>query len=209
LKTQGELTVDEAKIWAKVALEMLTKIRADVRSHLPDVHFADISVENFKSHLPELPDVANLNEMRSKLPDIDNVRSKLPVFSLAEISTRLDDVRARFSDLDFKPLHYIPTLSNHLRSLHVHLSSMELPSGINVPSLSQHSKLSDLLDALLSSEFIAELKSEVDEAEDMLERAAQEVKDAVRRSFHGSRLIQYYDLPHKWRNNPFVTRGYR
>lgn len=209
LKTKGELTVDEGKVWAKVALEMLDKIRADVLSHLPDVHFTDISVENLKSHLPELPDVSRLNEMRSKLPDIDNVRSRLPIFSLAEMSTRLDDVRARFSDMDFKPLHYIPTLSSHLRSLHAHLSSMEFPSGMNVPSLPSHSKLSDLLDALLSSEFITELKSDVDEAEDMLERAAQEVKDAVRRSFQGSRLIQYYDLPQKWRNNPFVTRGYR
>lgn len=208
-KAKGELTVDEARVWAKVALEMLVKIRADVRSHLPDVHFSDMSVEGFKSHLPELPHVTALNEMRPRLPDIDNVRARLPDFSLAEMSARLDDVRARFSHLDFKPIHFIPILSDRLRSLHAHLSSLELPSSINVPSLPPHSMLSDLLDSLLSSEFVAELKSEVDEAEDMLERAAQEVKDAVRRSFQGARLIQYYDLPHQWRNNPFVTRGYR
>jgi len=69
--------------------------------------------------------------------------------------------------------------------------------------------MSDLVDALLSSELVAELKVDVDKAEDLFELAAKEVRDAVKRSFEGSRLIQYYDLPHQWRNNPFVTRGYR
>jgi adiponectin receptor len=206
LKAKGELKV---RVWAKVALEMLNNIRTDVRSHLPEFHFADISVENVKSHLPDLPDVASLHEMRSRLPDMDDFKARLPDFSLADVSARLDDIRARFSDLDFQPLHYIPTLSDHLQSLHAHLSSLERPSGINVPSLPSHSLLSNFVDNVLSSELVAELKEDVDEAEVLLEKAAQEVKDAVRRSFQGSRLIQYYDLPHRWRNNPFVTRGYR
>lgn len=210
VKAKGELTLEEARIWAQVALEIMEKIRVDVRSHLPEFHFADISVESFvKSHLPELPDVGTLNEMRSRLPDMDDFRSRLPDFSLTEMSVRLDDVRARFADLDFKPLDYIPVLSDHLQSLQTHLLSLELPSSINVPSLPSNSMLSDFFDSLLSSEIVAELKDDVDEAEDMFERAAQDVKDAVKRSFEGSRLIQYYDLPHQWRNNPFVTGGYR
>jgi adiponectin receptor len=44
----------------------------------------------------------SLNEMRPRLPDIDNFRARLPGFSLAEMSARLDGVRARFSVLDFK-----------------------------------------------------------------------------------------------------------
>lgn len=211
VKAKGELTVEEARIWAKVALEMLDNIRADVRSHLPDFHFADISVENLKSHLPDfdLPDVASFNDMRSRLPDMVDVRSHLPDFSLADMSARLDEAKARFADLDFQPLNYIPVLSDHLQSLHKHLTSLEMPSGYNVPSLPSHGILSDLVDALLSSEFVAELKEDVDEAEDLLGQAAQEVKDAVKRSFEGACLIHYHELPKQWRNNPFVTRGYR
>lgn len=58
-------------------------------------------------------------------------------------------------------------------------------------------------------ELISELKEDADEAEVLVELAAQEVRDAVRRSFEGSRLIRYHDLPHQWRSNPYVIRGYR
>ena len=120
LKAKGELSV---AVWAEVALEMLDNVRVHVRSYLPEFHFADISVERFvKSHIPELPDVASLNEMCSMVVD----------FSLADISTRLEDVRVRFSGLDFQPLDYIPMLSSHLQSLHAHLASLEITSGIDL-----------------------------------------------------------------------------
>ena len=38
--------------------------------------------------------------------------------------------------------------------------------------------LSNFVDALLSSELVAELKEDVDKAEDLLELAAQEIKNA-------------------------------
>jgi adiponectin receptor len=207
----AELWKGEPKVrtWARVALEMLDNIRTDVRSHLPEFHLGDVSVESVKSHLPELPDVASLNEMRSRLPDMDDFRARLPDFSLADMSARLDDARTRFSDLDFQPLLYVPILSNRLQSLHAHLSSLERPSGINLRSLPSNSILSNLVDALLSSELVAELKEDADEAEDLFDIASQEVKNAVKRSFEGSRLIHYCDLPTRWRHNPFVTRGYR
>ena len=206
LKAKGELKV---RVWAKVGLEMLDNIRTDVQSHLPEFHLADVSVESVRSHFPELPDDASLNEMRSQLSDMDDFRARLPYFSLADISARLDDARTRFSDLDFQPLHYIPILSNHLQALHAHLSSLELPFGISVSALPSNSTLSHFIDALHPSELVAELKEDVDEAEDLLDVAAQEVRDAVRRSCEGSRLIKYYDLPQKWRRNPFITGGYR
>ena len=198
-------TKAEARVWAKVALEMLNNIRADVRPHLPEFHFADISVESLKSHLP-LPGVAS---MRSRLPDMVDVRAHLPDFSLADISTRLDEVKGRFAHLDFKPLDYIPVLSDHLQSLHKHLTSLEMPPSYNIPSLPSHGIWSNLVDVLLSSEPVSGLKEDVDEAEDLLERAAQEVKNAVKRSFEGIRLIHYHELPTQWRNNPFVITGYR
>lgn len=43
----------------------------------------------------------------------------------------------------------------------------------------------------------------------MMERATADVARAIRSSFEGVHLIQYSDLPEKWRNNPFVTQGYR
>jgi adiponectin receptor len=123
LKTKGERTV---AVWAKVALDMLNNVRGEVRSYLPEFHFADVSVERFvKSHIPELPDVASLNEMCSVVVD----------FSLADMSSRLEDVQVRFSDLDFQPLCYIPIISDHLQSLHAHLTSIEVPSGIDFSTL--------------------------------------------------------------------------
>lgn len=54
---------------------------------------------------------------------------------------------------------------------------------------------------------------DIDESEVLFELAAQEIRDAVRRSLakssDGSCLIQYHELPDKWRSNPYVVRGYR
>ena len=240
-KLQGELTIEEAKQWARTALEMLKGIRADVCSHLPEFHLADLSLETFvKSHLPDIPDVPNFTEMRSRLPDMEGVRSHFPDMEdvrfvlpdmadvrshlpempqlpdmddvLTDMRLKLDDVRTRFQDLHFQqPLRYIPTLSNHLKNLHSHLSSMELPSG--GVSVGTSAMLSDLLDALLSSEVVTDILNStpeiIEEGEEMLEKAAHEVAGAIRRSLDGDRLIKYHELPHQWRNNPFVIQGYR
>jgi adiponectin receptor len=222
----GEMTIEEARQWARTALEMLQGIRAEVCSHFPEFHFADISVENFvKSHFPDIPDVPGLNEMRSHLPDMPDVRCHLPDMPhlpdipdvrsrLSGMRTTLDDVRSRFHDIDFKrPLSYIPTLSDRLRRLHSHLSSLELPSGLDVPAFTSSSVISDLLDTVLHSDVLSELTSTspdiLDEGQDLLERAAKEIKYAVKQSLEGVCLIKYSDLPHDWKNNPFVTQGYR
>ncbi|KZP16491.1 HlyIII-domain-containing protein [Athelia psychrophila] len=193
--------VSDARAWAQDALEMLDQLRTDVRSHLPEFHLADISVESVRAHLPELPDAS---VALSRLPHMDDVLSHLPEFHLADMSAHLDDVRERFAHLDFQPLHYIPNLCEGLQSLHTHLSSLELPdvSGSNC-------LLSGLVDALLSSELAEELKEDAEEAEDLLLTAVKEIKNAVQRSLHGAELIQYDDLPQKWRNNKYVNRGYR
>jgi adiponectin receptor len=162
--------------------------------------------------MPSLQDIPAMarHASISALPD---VRSHLPDFDFADMRSKLDEVRSRFSDLDFhQPLSYIPVLSDRLQSLHSHLSSMELPSGIEMPSLAPGTVLSDLLEALLSSDPLSELlplPEAVVEGEDMLERAAKEVTVAVKRSLEGARLIQYADLPEQWKNNPFVANGYR
>ena len=219
LKSKRELTIDEARAWASVALEMLSTIRAEVLSHLPDVHIADVSVESVedfvRAHLPDLPDVAvpRLDGVRSHLPDMPDVRSRLPDFSLSDVRSKFEGVRSRICDIDFKrPLTYIPILSDRLRSLHSHLSSKELPSGFELGPLAPNTVLSDLLDAVHCSDLWTDLgnaSSDVREAEELLDRASTEIKLAVKRSLQGSRLIDYVDLPDLWRNNPYVTRGYR
>ena len=225
-KTMREMTIDDARQWAQTALEMLKGIRADVCSHLPEFHLADMSMENFvKSHLPDLSDVPTLTEMRLHLPDMPDVRSRLPDMPhlpdihnvgshISDMKSKLvDDVRSKFHDLDFKrPLSYIPTLSDHLKNLQSHLSSIDLPSDLAAPDSIFNSLISDILDALLSSELVEDLFSpgpDIVETEIMFEQAAKDVADAMSRSLHGARLIQYSDLPHAWRNNPFVTHGYR
>lgn len=68
--------------------------------------------------------------------------------------------------------------------------------------------MSDFVNFSLS-ELVLELEEGVGEADVLVDLAAQEIRYAVRRSLAGSRLIQYHDLPQRWRNNPYVIRGYR
>ena len=208
LKSKGELTVEDARAWARDGLEMLNKIRIDVCSHLPDINIdsASASVENYvSSHLPEFPDVPSFKHVTSRLPDIPDVRSHLPQLDLYDVRFSLDDVRSRFHDIDLhQPMHYIPTLSSHLQSLHVHLASIQLSSSIALHSFAPNGKLSEFIDKVRS-----DIRPSVEKAEDKLGRAARDVTMAVKRSVHGARLIKYADLPEQWRNNPFVTHGYR
>ena len=68
--------------------------------------------------------------------------------------------------------------------------------------------MSDFVDVFVS-ELISELQEAVEEADILVDLTAQEVRNAVSRSFGGYRLIQYHDLPPQWRSNPYVIRGYR
>lgn len=170
LKIKGEYTVEEARTWARDALEMLRSIRSDVCSHLP-----------------ELPDV----------PSLSNVRAQLS-HSLADTTSVMEDVRSRL------PEKYISTLSARFQSLQAHLRSMDvLTTDLN--TFPGSTRLSGLFESIKASEFIAELSDDVTEAEDM----ARDITCAIKQSLQGSRLIHYVDLPPQWRNNPFVTRGYR
>jgi len=86
-KLQGELTIEEVKQWARKALEMLKGICADVCSHPPELHFADLSLEMFvKSHLPDIPDMANLTEMCPCLPDMEGMHCHSPTWRMSVLS---------------------------------------------------------------------------------------------------------------------------
>ncbi|KAF5351880.1 hypothetical protein D9756_007687 [Leucocoprinus leucothites] len=246
-KARGEIKIEEARTWAKTALDMLDGIRAEVRSHLPDVHFSDLaSVESFlRAHFPDFPEMPTLVDVRSHLPEMPDVRSHLPELpylpdmaevrshfpemphlsdmpdmiahlpDFADMRSKLEDARTRFQDIDSrKLLDYVPTLSMRLHSLHSHLSSTEteFTKILGGPSLAPSSLLRDVLDTL-SSDLVTELAAITAETEEqtdqLIEKAACEVARAVKHSFEGMRLITYHDLPEPWKNNPFVTQGYR
>ncbi|KXN90864.1 hypothetical protein AN958_03518 [Leucoagaricus sp. SymC.cos] len=221
-KAKGEIKIEEAMTWAKTALDMLNGIRADVRSQLPDVHFSDLaSVEiDVRSHLPELPHLLDMAEVRSHfpeisyLPDMPDMRTHLPDFS--DMCVKLEDVRNRFQEIDSrKLLGYVPTLSMHLQNLHSHLSSTEagFSKMLGLPSLAPSSLLHEVLDALSSSEVMQEIAALRTEAEEqsqaLIKETACEVARAVEHSLEGMRLIKYHHLPEPWKNNPYVTQGYR
>jgi len=182
IKMNQEVTVEEARVWARTGLDMLDRIRSDVQSHLPDLHL----------DTPE--------SVRARLSDAipDGVRS------------RLDDVRSRISDIDFhRPLDYIPTLHDHLQSLQAHLASLEHSLSESVAMLTPSTTLFDLIQKAMTSEVVADISTDIREGEEKLEKAAIEIARAVKRSLDGAQLIHYSDLPELWQNNPFVTRGYR
>ncbi|KAK1216611.1 inc metabolism membrane protein [Marasmius sp. AFHP31] len=213
----NELTaIEDVRVWSRTTLEMLNSIRADVCSHLPDLALPEITVEILRSHLPDLPSVT------SRLPDFDFD------FNDFDLRNKFDDVRTRIHDFDFHaPLEFVPTLSARLHTLQSHLSTFEVPQFGQASGGTLHSlnvMLSDLVDSLLSSELVTDilssapdsglhltdgLKESLKEGEELVERAALEVAHAVKRSLAGVRLITYADLPTEWKNNPFVTQGYR
>ncbi|KAI0044231.1 HlyIII-domain-containing protein [Auriscalpium vulgare] len=212
--SKGELRVEEARVWARDGMEMLNRIRTDVCSHLPEFTIDSASVESYvTSRLADLPDVPSLMQVAAHLPEMPDVRSHLPHLELRDVRSKLDDVRSRLHDMDLRgaPEHYIPILSKHLHTLHAHLSSMQVPSSIALPSFTPNVKLSEFVDKIMSSDLFPDVlrAPSIEKAEDTFGRAAMDVAVAVKRSLHGAQLIKYVDLPEQWRNNPFVTHGYR
>lgn len=53
------------------------------------------------------------------------------------------------------------------------------------------------------------IRDELGHEFDVLKDELMEITAAVQRSFHGVHLIGYSDLPQDWKNNPFVSTGYR
>lgn len=139
------------------------------------------------SYLPELPDVPSLSNVRTQLSN-----------SLADTTAVMEDVCSRFSD------NHISTLSARLQSLQAHLRSTDVLTA-DLHTFPGSTRLSGLFESIMSSDLVTELSDDVTEAEDM----ARDIARAIKQSLQGSKLIHYVDLPPQWRNNPFVTRGYR
>ena len=183
--SRGELKVEEVRAWAKDGLEILEQTRAEVRSHLPEFTLDSASVETYvSSRLHGLSDASNYKRVTSHLPE-------LPRIPRAE--------------------QYLCNLSDRLKSLHSHLASSNALSHMTFPSFPSIAKLSELIDAIISSDRLPVMlrARSTSRSGDSLGRAATQVARAIERSLHGAELITYGDLPSEWRNNPFVTHGYR
>lgn len=159
LVSKGE---SEAKAWLTTGKEMLERIRADVSSHLPELHTSEF----VKSHI---------------------------------------------GDMDLKrPQEYVLTLSQHLQALQSHLSSFELPHGLqeSMPGLKPHATINELIDLALAPKFVDPIAhGEHSRAEQ--KKAEEEIVQALGLAKDGARLIDYEELPDAWKSNPFVTQGYR
>jgi adiponectin receptor len=183
--SRSELKVEEVRPWAKDGLEILKQTRAELRSHLPEFTLDSVSVETYVSaRLHDLSDASNLKRVTSHLPE-------LPRIPRAE--------------------QYLCNLSDRLKSLHSHLSSFNALSHVAFPSFPSIANLSELIDTIISSDRVPVMlrARSMSRSGDPLGRAATEVARAIERSVHGAKLITYGELPSEWRNNPFVTHGYR
>ncbi|KAF8512391.1 hemolysin-III related-domain-containing protein [Gautieria morchelliformis] len=196
--------IDEACARIRDGLEMLNRIRADVCSQLPDLPGLDI-----------LPDFT-----------LDDVRSHIPSFEFPDLdlhlTSTLDDVALNFEKIQ-SPLSYLPTLSNHLESLHEHLLSLQLPSSLSItfPTSSLNGRVSELIHKLQDPDLFTDpLKGPLDffgDSRRPFESAETEtdskceaqIQYALIKSRNGKRLIRFQDLPHRFRNDEYVISGYR
>lgn len=212
IKDKGEVTVAEAKVLAKDALEMLRGIRDEVKSHLPELPFDAAAVEELLQRY--MHDFPGMDSVREHMPELATIRSRLlPESPLPDMRTCFREVRSYLPDISadmHQPLTYLPTLSTRLQSLHNHLSSVQSESKYHLPSIPSYTAVSHMLDSMTNATFFAErLQLSASNLENPMKGVAQEAARTINQSLGGSRLVSYVDLPHAWRNNHFVLGGYR
>ncbi|KAJ7217692.1 hemolysin-III related-domain-containing protein, partial [Mycena pura] len=177
---ERRLSLLESAEWASTALDMLHSIRAEVRSHLPDLgaHLPDIDID-FKSHLPDI-------DLKSLFTRLDFSR---PLSYVPTLSSHLRNLHAHLADADLTSFEFVRP-------------SFDLPVLADVLDAFLDSFLAEI-PRLPSLPLTACTLSEGDAAE------KEEFARALVLSDNGRRLISYADLPVACRNNPFVTDGYR
>ncbi|KAJ6499078.1 hypothetical protein C8R45DRAFT_102903 [Mycena sanguinolenta] len=213
---------------SSATLELLHTIRAEVRSHLPDLHLPDVkglvaSIDFARplSYVPTLS--ARLKSLHAHLaaefPSIDAfVAHARPSFDFRRPS--FDFHRPSFEfhrpsfdfdfDFDFPRPSAPPVLRDMYAAFRVDVDAFlaELPS-LSLPGLHTLDAALDALPAFLA-DFPPPLAHASKDAPhpgppDGFPTAA----DALAKADYGRRLINYDDLPFDWRNNPFVVSGYR
>lgn len=208
-----ESMLDDARNWAVESLEILRRIRSDVSSHLPDLPFDAHTIEELLgTHFQDLSYQSLLDDIRAQLPDLPRPHMHMPEFTLSDVQTRFQDVRAHLVEMSLdlsQPMNYLPVLSQHLNSLQEHLSSVSACSGSAMSSFPSTGALSELLDRVLSSDLVPAVLHRVDGHDSPFEKAARDISMGLKKSLDGAQLVSSVDLPREWRSNPWVNNGYR
>lgn len=157
---------------------------------------------------------------------------KLPDFAdMVHMPSRsMDALRARLSDLapgsisvvGNNALGYVPRLKEHLASLQAHMQDLpfrvpstalsafpHLPGGAGgihppIPTI-----VTDLLADLLEEDTEEAIEADIQKEKRDVQSAHVEIHRALEKSENGLKLIEFDDLPFKWRNNRWVRGGYR
>ncbi|KAJ7347063.1 hemolysin-III related-domain-containing protein [Mycena albidolilacea] len=210
----------ESADWASAstALDMLHAIRADVRSHLPDL--PDLSLPDL--HLPDVKSLVASIDFSRPLSYVPTLSARLrslhaelaaeflsisrPSFDFEFRRPSFDfDFRRPSFDFDFEftrpsfDLSAPPVLRDILDAFSADVDAFlaELPSLSELPSA---------FDAFLA-DFPASLSRTNSSPSPADEFPSEEA--ALARADYGSRLVNYSDLPLDWRNNQWVVTGYR
>lgn len=225
------LDSEDVANFIKEGFELLQTIRADVCSFLPEYVDFDSSAASLRTRLHELGTQINTQQLTEKLHDFEMPSMSVSMEGLRHHLHLPDLSLSDFGSPDSNPMSYIPRLKAHLASLQEHMSDLPsnmpfstfpLPSFLHPPAIISE-LLADL--SLLSTDnweiFKADLQllkegdsEEAIQADLKKEKVDNEtmhvqVLRALERSREGEVLIQFTDLPSKWRNNEFVQYGYR
>ncbi|KAG6373972.1 hypothetical protein JVT61DRAFT_6141 [Boletus reticuloceps] len=118
LKTKGEDTVEDARIWVRDALEILRTIRSDVCFYLPE--------------LPDVPSLSNVhaqfsNSLADTTSAIEDVCLHISEKHISALSARFQSLQAHLTSIDvlMADLHTFP-VSTHLSGLLDSIMSSDL-----------------------------------------------------------------------------------
>ncbi|KAG8904481.1 hypothetical protein FRC01_008709, partial [Tulasnella sp. 417] len=194
--------LEEGAALVREGVEFVAWLKEEMGAHMPELDFDfdfdfdfDNAIAGVRSHLPDV---------KSHLPDFDfefKVRER--------VNNTMDDARERFRHLDLhlpsfpNTQEYQDRLQTRLTSIREYLQAVSLPSPtqISLPSLPTPKTLTNLLPDILGPE--------EDETERALRARAAEIRRALTASCNGLKLINFNDLPTRWKNNEHVHHGYR
>ncbi|KAG8888052.1 hypothetical protein FRB98_008516 [Tulasnella sp. 332] len=204
-KQLGADIVEEGTMLIQDGLDFLDWLKSEALAHIPDIDIdlGDLSLTGLRSRLPDFQDV------KSRLPEFDfdfdfDVRGRLDM-----VSASFEDARTCLAPLDKSlpsladPETYLPLLRARITAIHQQLSDISntVPQ---IPSLSPPQIITDLL-----PDFLGDAEEDSEDDTKRIDERALEIAHAIKLSGNGTRLIRFIDLPTKWKNNEYMVTGYR
>lgn len=164
--------VDDLRTWVQESLDQLAHLRDEVSSRLPDF-------DEIRAHFPDLDFDFDFDLSTKGDELLDEFRARL-----TRMEGNLKGVGSRIGEMGYE---YLPTLSDHLSSLHARLKVRTRDFEDRGSAV-----LREFIDALMYSDegSAIERKRVVDE----VERTVIEVQRALDLSRSGKQLIGYHEL---------------